>query len=254
MILNNFVWQVIKKVTSSWTYLALLSFITLGALFVGLREVNNTYFNVFFLGISNNKFLILVMFPSFILLYLYVYNIINNYSNIIIRLENKSNYLKLNLKAMLGLSFIFFITIILIFLILTNLSSYLNGTIISTYFGYNVNDLVVIIVWLIKIYLTCLVFGLIVLLNIFIFNKASLSGLISFSYLGIILFSDNLFPTNKNFWFYFNPGFNVNGVFETTDIYFAIKTGIGFYLIVFLGLIYLLKKGVKKSRIGVMLK
>lgn len=56
MILNNFVWQVIKKVTSSWTYLALLSFITLGALFVGFREVNNTYFNVFFLGISNNKF------------------------------------------------------------------------------------------------------------------------------------------------------------------------------------------------------
>lgn len=241
----NFVALVAKKILSSIEYNLMLLVIVFALLYTAVNYTHLEYSNMFIKTIVNKNVLIAIIFPCFIFITYQVLNYINISSNLIMRTNSKLNLLKQILKSIIAITFVFFIEIMLITLIICNIIEHLPFS-LGYYLGYDILDLFVIVVSIFKLYFTILSISFLEMVTFLKFQNKSLSIIIPFVLSGSLYFLPR-FITYNIFIDIFNPSFHYEGYMFSNSILELILTGVIYFTGIYSILISLMKKFIKEK-------
>lgn len=240
---------VFYKFCSSWEYKAIILYIFLGMFFTTAQYTNRTYFEIFNYSITNKNFLVVVLYPCFLVMTYKIMHNICSVKEIIIRFNDKITFCKNFIKVNFYMSLFIFIQTIIITLICCNITAN-NGFEITSNLKYDVLDIYVYIVNIIKIFLTIVTITLLGILLIYKKNKYISIITIILSTL-MIFFGEKLYPSGIYILDIFNPGFNSHGYLLTNKIIDLIISGIIYFPTIDTMLLKLIFNENKKSSIGI---
>lgn len=158
---------IIEKAVISKFYYGILVYLFVGAVLLANSRVGEEYIDIMSSLITSKLYLCLFIFPSCILLSTNMYTYINRNNYLILRLEDRTQYIKLLLRTTLKLTIIIIIMIFFIVIIATNLTEHTNFNIHKTNI-LNSNNLNILIFSFFKITLSILTMQL---LNCLLFTR-----------------------------------------------------------------------------------
>jgi len=212
--MNKYYLHLFKLMTSSITYKLIIFYLVIGTFFIINFIMNESYLNTLSFAITNLQFISLVVCPVFILMtYKWLEEIEKN-ECILLRLESKKKYLKMQIIMIIFTAIFMYVQMILLMLIFMNISSRSN-LIIEKDIIYNVPNILTTI----GAYIKVLLFIINLQIVHFIFFKSNLQksiGIIIEMILVIGLF--RLVPhMNNNIISYILPStyFTINDIFPT---------------------------------------
>lgn len=240
----------IENFCSSWEYKAMILYIFTGCFFTTAQLNGLNYIEMFFNSFTNKIFLIVVLYPSFLVMFFYVFQYLNKNNEILLRLGGRYKYAKYILVTMLSMSFFLFFQVIIIVLICCNIVPN-EGFILSSNLGYDVYDFIVLIVALIKVFLTITSIGLLNIFLMFKFDRMHIVLIFLMAFLMVLFFGDKIFPMGNLFFQTINPAFHSHGYIYENNILRLIVTGIIYFTLVIIILIRLISISVKDSSLGI---
>lgn len=236
--------KIIRILSTKIEYYALITYLFFGTFAFTISYADNPYIDILLSMINNKIFLVVFMLPSFVLFWNMIIKYSTNDYQTIIRMGKRKNYIIFLSKELTKASCLLFFQYIVFQLICINLTSHTNIFISNTY-NYNVNDFVLYIVCVIRLFLNIITIKyLFSFLYLNIRNK-EYSIFIMFTLFIIIYFCNRLFFINS-FFNYINIGYHYYGIDLTNNIYELIISNILFNSILSIILIILMNKKIKK--------
>lgn len=220
--------------------------------FISLIFISNNselpYDKLILFTFTNKNFLAPIFYLIFVFVIMQVLNITNSNNHLLLKLENRLNFVKFNIRILIKVSLMYFAEIFIIFLIIANITPH-TPFIMTSDLGYNCLDIIVAIVLISKVYFTLVSLGLISILLYIILNKKNISLILMLIYITIIYFCDKFLGNNK-FLNAFNPSYHSHGGYYTNNIYFCIFSGIIFFSTVYLLCYFLIKINIDRAHLG----
>lgn len=247
--MNSFSRSIFEHFCNSWEYKAILLYIMIGCFFTTAQMNGLGYVELFFSTLTNKIFLIVVLYPSFLVMYFLIFRFINKNQSVLLRLYNRKNFSKYNIVNMIFMSMFLYFQVLLIILICCNLIKN-TGFEIDYSIGYDVNDIVITFTSIIKIFLTIISIGL---LNLFLqlrFETKNISFIILLIILMLLFFGDKVYPTNNVIIDTFNPSFHSHGYMFENSFFKLIVTSIIYFSFVIPVLLFAVFKSSKKANLG----
>lgn len=195
---NKFIKKIISQICNNKIFTLLILYLFIGAIFTSFQYSDSVYFYVLIQTLTNKIYITIFVFPVMIVLSLYSYTLIDN-TFYMIRMHCKKRVFKVFIKLGINFSLLYLFIVMLIIGISVNLTQHDN--VFNTFsLGYNVPDLLVFLVSIIKIYFFMIIYFLatinliiktkkyqftlvillISLMIIFLNSKWYFSGLLSF--------------------------------------------------------------------------
>lgn len=193
----------LKDLSNSKYFLILLIYLGFGILAFAARYTTRTYFDMLLYTISDPLFLMLFFFPATLALSLLFYQKMYQV-NLILRFSNRKDYYKFLLKEWFKIHIFFFLTLVVLLLIIHNLICP-NSVVIDDRIG-KPNNLSILIVSLLQLYLFSNLIGLFTLFLSFGKRKQN-RNVLFLIILGTLIYISSLFTTKrilKNIWLPFH--------------------------------------------------
>ncbi len=240
--------ETLRHFYHSIEFIIIICYLAFGCFVFTGRTSGASYIQIFGNPFIKYHFVGAFIYPTFLIAHNYIYQQINTSNSFILRIGNRYKLALTHLLSMLFVTIYMFIIMLLLTLIFTNLVSN-NGLFITYDLGLNVNDLIVLIASIIKLFFNLLVLGLINIVgqNILGTKKGIILPIIYFLLTMVSAFN---YPTNSTLLNIFNPGFHSHGILEARNIYEAINYGIIYFLVMFIILIILNFLSIKYKKIN----
>lgn len=253
MILISFMKNIISNFSSTLEYKTIISYLFIGSLFTATQFTGSSYMEVFMGALTNKIFMVVILYPSFIAMFITIYRYIGDNQMIITRLNNRKKF------AIYSIISVIFMTIFLLLHELIIMGICANSTMNSGFqstrnLEYNVSDFIVYIVCLIKIILTICTIGFVNLVISFKYNKKNISVIILMACLTIIFFGEKFYPSGIKIIDIFNPGFHSNGYALVNNIYILINNGIIYFTCIITILLILIFRYARITNLGMVYK
>ena len=234
-----------RKMT--WLY---IGYLILGCVFTSNFYGGKEYFDIFMGTLLHFQFRTVFMSPTFLLIFINLYQYIANQKQILIRLNTRQKVLKFEIGMIFKVTLFFFIIMLLIIAVFCNVipKSGMGMTLGTSY--QNSHAIGFITLSLLRIFLMLFTIGLLTLLISSKFNSQKYSiiiGLIIF----LLLNTLTEILVGKHWYHFINPAYHAFGFSVTGNILTGFISGFIYYVIVISILIILLRKVVKKQNIGI---
>ena len=248
--MNKFIKNVINYFCSTWEYKAILIYIFVGSFFITCQNANLNYFELLMSSFTNKIFLIIILYPSFIAMFIIIYQYISQNYSLLLRLKTRKQYAKFCINTIVVMTIFLFLQAFIIALINCNITPH-DDFKITHNLKYNVNDFVIFIVAVVKIFLTSLSIGFFHLFLQLKFNRKNIVSFIMIVCLTLIFFGDKLYPTGIWLIDFFNPGFQSHGYNLLNNTSEFVISGCIYFSTIFILLFLLINRASKFSQIGV---
>ena len=246
--MHNFYKAHISRIFNSLEFRITLCYLFLGTIFTIFSYSGNSYFQILLNQLIEPRYLCLFVYPSFIIMFYLNFKYIKLDTNLILRLKNRKEYVKVHFISMLLCTFIFYLQLILVLLIFCTIL-YDGSYGITMTFGYKIPGVFLLIFTLIKVFCTILTLGLINITFMLLLKKQSNAFIILSIVLGIIFLGNKIYTDNVIIDF-FNIAFHSHGLTDTTNVsYLIISDALYFGLIGILLRVYC-NRCCNKARIG----
>lgn len=249
IILKNSVNSITNYFFSRKYTLLIISYLILGCFFVSFEYANREYFDIFLGTLTNEKFTIIFLFPSFLALYNNLFNFLDNWNEVIIRFKNRKEYTTYHLKFILKTTVYFFMISLLILGIFCNFMPKTGNGLTSFQQYQNVSFIYLVIISCARLFLSLCVLGLLNLIFAMKYENQVISVFVGVFYI-LVLELTRIFYVD-GFFAYINPGFHAFGIELTNNIVFCFVSDIFYYIIVLLVCLYCVYKIGKKNNIGI---
>ncbi len=220
--------------------------------FISLIFISNNsglpYDKLILFTFSNKNFLAPVFYLIFVFVVIQILNITNSNNDLLLKLENRLNFVKFNIRILIKASLIYFIEIFIIFLIISNLTPHA-PFVMAKDLGYNTYDIIITIVLILKIFLTLVSIGLLNITLYLVLHKKNIALILVIIYISIVYFCDK-FLSDNNILNIFNPSYHSHGGYHSSDIYFSVYSGIIFFSTFYLLCYFLIKANINKIHLG----
>ena len=248
--MSSFIKNVINYFCSTWEYKAILIYIFLGSFFITCQNAGLNYSELLSSSFTNKIFLTVILYPSFVAMFMLTYQYISKNYSLLLRLKTRKKYATFCIVTIIIMTIFLFLQAFIIELINCNLTPHSDFKITNN-LNYSVNDFIIFIISVIKILLTAIVIGF---FNLFLqlkFNNKNVTVIILMACLTLIFFGDKFYPSG--FWLidFFNPGFQSHGYYLLNNTTELIVSGIVYFSVIISLLIYLINRSSKKCKIGV---
>jgi len=238
----------LKNFISQKFVLLFIFYLVLGCFYISSYYVNKEYFDIFLATLTSDKFTIIFLLPSFFMIYMYLFQYIDERSDIILRLENRKKYLTFHLKCIMKTTLFFLVILLLIIGIFCNMIPKSgNGTTLFT--QYNVNVWFLAFLTIIRIFLTLITLALINLLTSIMWNNQKYSLILGISYI-ILVFITKQFYLPNSWLSYLNLGFHSFGILLSNNYWEALISSLIYFFIIISLLIICNFYKIKKAKIG----
>lgn len=221
--MNN---KIIKYLNNRIEYYALIAYLFFGTFAFTISYAGNSYIEILLSIINNKTFLVVFLLPSFILYWNMVIKYSTNDYQTIIRMKKRKDYVIFLSKELTKASLLLFFQYIVFQLICVNLTAHTNIFTSNTY-NYNVNDLTLYIICIIRLFLNLLTMKYLFTFLYLNMKNKECSILLMFALFIMIYFSNRLFFINS-YLNYFNIGYHYYGIDLTTNIYELIISNVLF--------------------------
>ncbi len=248
--MNSLTKIVFKNFCSTWEYKAILLYIAISMFFITPQYSGFGYLEIFNYSFTNKIFLVVVLYPSFLVMFYIIFNNLKCNTEIILRFNSRREFCKKLIFTILFMTMFLYFQTILITLICCNITQN-SGFKITENLGFNTLDIYVYIINLLKILLTTFIITLIGVLTIFKSNSRSKTLIILILFLIIICFGDKFYPSGIYLLDLFNPGFNSHGYMLTNKLSVLIISGIAYFNLVIFVLLLFIFKNCKNVELGV---
>lgn len=180
---NNIVRKILIDFISSKMYLIILLFVLCGTfVFTSFNTITPDYItNMNYSLVSHKNLYTFLIYPVVTMFIIMLYYKISKNSMLILRIKNKKEYFKIQLKSATLLTTIFFIQYLLIIMISINLNRDVNFGIITDEY-YNTTNIIALLVNMFKIYMSLITLQFIALVNLALFRNKQLSLILIFTY------------------------------------------------------------------------
>lgn len=227
-------------------------YLFIGSLFITAQYTLYSYLEITMYSLTNKTFLCVILYPIFIIMFTLLYKYIDNNYEFILREKDKEKYIKNIILAFIVLSLFLFLHAIIIQLICTNITKNA-GLILTRSLNYDVLDIFVGIVCIIKVILTAILIGLLTIFLFIKFNNKNIALIVDFIFLMLLYFSTRYYPNNYIIDI-FNPGYNAYGFGFNNKILDLIVPSMIYYIVTYSMLLILIFKSKKKLNIGIVKK
>lgn len=216
----NFYKAHIIRLFSSLECKFLFAYLFLGTIFTIFPYSNLNCLQIFLYEIIEPHYLSLFVYPSFLLLFYLNFKYIRLNTNLILRLKNRKEYLKMQFITMFLCTFLLFLFLLLMLFLFCIVLS--NGQyIITMTFQYQIPGIFLLIIVILKVFCTCLLLGLFTIALLLRFKNASIAFVLLTFILGL-LFLGNRIYSNHYFLDFFNIAFHSHGVAEANNFLYLI--------------------------------
>lgn len=156
---KNMIYKMLKEIFESKTFILLIFYLIIGSIFTSFQYVGDSYLYIFAQVLTNKIYITIFVFPVLIVMYLYLYkNIESNYL-FLLRIGNRKTLFKIVIEA--GIRFITYYMVILLLIIGISTNIVEHKNVFYTYtLGYDVVDVVVLFISIIKIYVFMFIYYL----------------------------------------------------------------------------------------------
>lgn len=234
--------KISKQITNSKIYFLVLLYLLFGIIFFANRHSNYGYLECLTAVISDAYIVSLFYIPSLAVITGYTIKTLNQ-DIILLRLKKRKKIISFFFKKIQEVIIVVFISILLMGVIITNLSVKSNFIIRNN--GLYDNNIVVLIVSIIKLYFLLTVISIMTLQSFLITKKRKFFALIPAIYLVIYYFSSYILTRSKiiNFFLPYN---HLSGmtIYDTT--FESVLTSFSFYISIILMIILSLNKKIIK--------
>ena len=199
---------------------------------------------------TNKIFLILIFYPCFIVMFTLIYQYINQSYSLLLRLKTRKKYALFCMMTVFIMTIFLFLQAFIIALICCNVVSHSDFKLTNN-LKYPVNDFIIILISILKVFLTSLVIGFLNLLLCFKFHRKNINVIVLMFYLIFLFFSDRFYPSGFFLLDVFNPGFHSHGYDWTRNLFTLVGTGFIYFVTVLTILLHSIVKSSKNIKIGV---
>ena len=235
---------------STWEYKAILVYIFMGSFFITYQNAGLSYGELVTSSFTHKIFLVVILYPSFIAMFMNLYQYINKNYCLLLRIRDRKKYAQFCIHTVVGLSLFLFLHVVVIVLINCNITPHADFKFTHN-LGYDSPDFIVFLVAIMKVLLTVLGIGLFNLFLQFTIKRRKIVGVILMFSLTLLFFGDKFYPCGIFVMDLFNPGFQSHGYMLINHIWELIVSGLIYFPIVFLLLYFGILKSSKKIYIGV---
>jgi len=238
----------LKSFISKKFVLLFIFYLVLGCFYISSYYVNKEYFDIFLATLTSDKFTIIFLLPSFLMIYMYLFQYIDERSDIILRLENRKKYLLFHLKCIMKITLFFLVILLLIIGIFCNIIPK-SGYGMTLFTQYNVNVWFLVFLSVIRTFLTLITMALLNLLTSIMWNNQKYSLIFGICYIILIFITKGLYLPNT--WLsYLNLGFHSFGILLSNDYWEALISSLIYFFIIISLLIVCNFHKIKESKIG----
>lgn len=253
MNLISFMKNITINFCSTLEYKTIICYIFIGSAFTTAQYAGLSYMEIFMCSFINKIFLIVILYPSFIAMFITIYRYINENPAILLRLKNRVEYAKYSIFSVIFMSLFLLIHIIIILAICCNMTPNI-GFHNTKNFGYNINDFAMFLIFFFKITFTIFTIGLLNLTLMFKNSKKNISLIVLMTFLLILFFGDKVYPSGSKILDTFNPSFHSHGFALESNVMFIITSGFTYFICIFTLLITLIFKSSKATKLGMVCK
>lgn len=246
--MNRLVGNILKDFVGTWEYKTILLYLFMGSMVFVNQSLTEPYWNIFLGSFTKKTFLIVILFASFLAMFVFIYRQIINNQPLLLRLSSKKNFVIFCLLMLVVSSAFLFAQAIIIQLICCNLRPHLGYSL--TMVKYDANSYFIMIIALLKVFFTILSIGLLYLVCYFSFKKKNISIFVSLAFLFLLYFGDRVFSESNFLFVAFNPGYQAYGFYLTNQISTFILSGLVYFGLVFGIFSILLFYKAKKKDLG----
>lgn len=226
----------------------IIGYLFLGILFVA-AECSEIYFwPTFLYVISNYKFCVAFLYPTFILIFINFYQLVDSRDDIILRLGNRIEYFKYYLKSSLLIILYYMIILMLLMGIVINLKG-TAGYDFVLYKNYT-NSFLPIILIILKTFFTICEFDLVIFCLSSKFNSQKVSVIMSLILEILIISSIDIYNFESILRF-INPGFYAFSLGFYSNAWIELLICIIYHLIIISLLVLISLKIIKNCNINI---
>lgn len=226
----------------------IICYLVLGCFFVSFEYANREYFDIFLGTLTNEKFTIIFLLPSFLALFHNLFNFLDCRYEIILRLKSRKKYVSYHLLFLLKVTLFFFLITLLILGIFCNFVPK-SGNGLSFYSQYNVHYIYLILLSVVRVLITLFLLGLLHYIFSMKFENQFYSLLIMSIYILFLEFTRVFYV--DGILAFFNPGFHAFGLELSNDIIFCVVSDFVYSICCFAICIFFSYKIGKKNNIGI---
>ena len=222
---------------STWEYKAILVYIFMGSFFITYQNAGLSYGELVTSSFTHKIFLVVILYPSFIAMFMNLYQYINKNYCLLLRIRDRKKYAQFCMHTVVFMSLFLFIHVVVIVLINCNITPHADFKFTHN-LGYDSPDFIVFLVegaWR----------------PVVDVSRSRIVGVILMFSLTLLFFGDKFYPCGIFVMDLFNPGFQSHGYMLINHIWELIVSGLIYFPIVFLLLYFGILKSSKKIYIGV---
>lgn len=192
-MVNSIVKKILIDFISSRMYLIILLFVLCGTfVFTSFNTITPDYItNMNYSLVSHKNLYTFLIYPIITIFIIMLYYKISKNLMLVLRVKNKKEYFKIQLKSSILLTTIFFVQYLLIIMISINLNRDVKFGIITDEY-YNTINIIALLVNMFKIYMSLITLQFVALISLALFKNKQLSLIFIFIYIFYIHISYKL--------------------------------------------------------------
>ena len=248
--MSKFIKTVYNYLWNTWEYKAILMYLFIGIYFFTGQFSGLNIEQMLISSFTNKIFLVVILYPSFVAMFLLTYQYISKNYNLLLRMGSRKKYVIISVLTLIIMALLLFIKTIIMSVICCIITEH-SGFKITNELNYIVNDFIIFIIEIIKIFGTIVIIGLLTLLLEISFKKQGIVSLFLIALLTIIFFGDKMYPSGIFIIDIFNPGFQSHGYTLINSLLVLISYGLIYFITIIMLLYIGIKKKIKDVDIGV---
>lgn len=222
----------------------------LGCFFTSFTYARFGYLDILIGTFLNFKFRTIFLLPTFLMIYISLYEYINLNQEMIIRMKNRKNVLFYEILMTLKVTIFFFIILLLIIMCFCNVIEKQDVVLTLGSAMQNAHPISVTILTLLRIFMMLLSFGLLTLVISSIFNNQKYIVIVGMAVSCILNLTTEILKPDV--WYnLLNPGYHSFGLEVTNNLVIGYVSAIFYYLISIWLLITILRKNITKKNFAV---